>query len=72
MTIRSFKRWGNALAVALVAMTVPHPSFAQTAASYPNKPVKLVVSFPPSVSQAEQSWMRQALQGSVAHALDRA
>ena len=47
MTIRSFKKWGGALALALGAMTFPHPSLAQTAASYPNKPVKLLVSFPP-------------------------
>ena len=47
MTIRSFKKWGSALALALGAVTFAHPSLAQTAASFPHKPVKLLVSFPP-------------------------
>ena len=47
MTIEFFKRWGSALALALGTMTFGQPALAQAAASDPNKPVKLLVSFPP-------------------------
>ena len=42
-----FGKWVSTLALSLCAVAAATPASAQTAAVYPNKPVRLLVSFPP-------------------------